>query len=90
MRVRFHLFIELAEQKFLTGLPLVLAKIILNYFRGIGKSYSQSTGISDTLGKKVRVITSEGIFEGVAEICEDGAIIVGGKKIYAGDCIHLR
>ncbi|TDA27302.1 MAG: biotin--[acetyl-CoA-carboxylase] ligase [Archaeoglobi archaeon] len=52
--------------------------------------FAKYRDLCDTLGKKVRVITSEGIFEGVAEICEDGAIIVGGKKIYAGDCIHLR
>lgn len=43
-----------------------------------------------TLGKHVRVITPSGEFEGLAELSEDGAIIVGGKKIYVGDCIHLR
>ncbi|MEM2086108.1 MAG: biotin--[acetyl-CoA-carboxylase] ligase [Archaeoglobaceae archaeon] len=43
-----------------------------------------------TLGKYVKVITPSGEFEGIAELSEDGAIIVGGKKIYVGDCIHLR
>jgi len=44
-----------------------------------------------TIGKKVRVITSSGVIEGVAEsIAEDGSLVVNGRKIYAGDCIHLR
>lgn len=46
--------------------------------------------LCETVGKKVRVFTPSGIIEGVAELCEDGAILVNGKKIYAGDCIHLR
>ncbi len=43
-----------------------------------------------TLGRYVRVITPAGEFSGIANLSEDGAIIVGGQKIYAGDCIHLR
>jgi len=43
-----------------------------------------------TAGKKVRVITPTGEFTGIAELSEDGAIIVDGRKVYAGDCIHLR
>jgi BirA family biotin operon repressor/biotin-[acetyl-CoA-carboxylase] ligase len=43
-----------------------------------------------TAGKKVRVITPAGEFKGIAELSEDGAIIVDGRKVYAGDCIHLR
>lgn len=43
-----------------------------------------------TVGRNVRVITPAGEVSGIAELSEDGAIIVGGQKIYAGDCIHLR
>ncbi len=44
-----------------------------------------------TIGKRVRVATPSGVVEGLAEsISEDGSLVVSGKKIYAGDCIHLR
>uniref|UniRef100_A0A7C3ZQN3 Biotin--[acetyl-CoA-carboxylase] ligase n=1 Tax=Archaeoglobus fulgidus TaxID=2234 RepID=A0A7C3ZQN3_ARCFL len=44
-----------------------------------------------TIGKKVRVITPSGVIEGIAEsISEEGSLVVDGRKIYAGDCIHLR
>jgi len=44
-----------------------------------------------TIGKKVRVITPSGVIEGIAEsISEEGSLVVNGRKIYAGDCIHLR
>ena len=44
-----------------------------------------------TIGKKVKVITPSGVIEGIAEsIAEDGSLVVNGRKIYAGDCIHLR
>ncbi len=53
------------------------------------------TQLSDTLGKKVRVIAPRQIFEGEAiSLDTDGALIVktaqGIKKVVAGDCIHLR
>ncbi|MDI3497099.1 biotin--[acetyl-CoA-carboxylase] ligase [Archaeoglobus sp.] len=44
-----------------------------------------------SVGKAVRVTTPSGVVEGIAEaISEDGSLVVSGKKIYAGDCIHLR
>lgn len=43
-----------------------------------------------TVGKQVKVITPSAEIFGVAELSEDGALIVGGKKVYVGDCIHLR
>ncbi len=44
-----------------------------------------------TIGKKVRVIMPSGVIEGVAEsIAEDGSLVVDGRKIHVGDCIHLR
>lgn len=45
----------------------------------------------ETIGKIVKVITPMGEIVGLAEgIDDDGAIIVNGIKVYAGDCIHLR
>ncbi len=45
----------------------------------------------ETIGKVVRVITPGGEITGKAEkIAEDGAIVINGKKVYSGDCIHLR
>jgi BirA family biotin operon repressor/biotin-[acetyl-CoA-carboxylase] ligase len=48
-----------------------------------------------TLGKRVRVVCSESVLEGVAEgIDERGALEVrcGGRllKVHSGDVIHLR
>lgn len=44
----------------------------------------------ETSGKRVKIITHSGEIVGIAEICEDGSIAVDGKRIYAGECIHLR
>ncbi|MCS7121918.1 MAG: biotin--[acetyl-CoA-carboxylase] ligase [Archaeoglobaceae archaeon] len=43
-----------------------------------------------TSGKFVRVLTPHGVVEGFAEIDDDGALLVNGRKILAGDCLHLR
>lgn len=46
---------------------------------------------SDTLGRRVRVELAGEVFEGVAEeIADDGALIVGGRRVAAGDVTHLR
>jgi BirA family biotin operon repressor/biotin-[acetyl-CoA-carboxylase] ligase len=46
---------------------------------------------SDTLGRRVRVELGGEVFEGVAEdIGDDGALIVGGRPVAAGDVTHLR
>ncbi|MEM1578250.1 MAG: biotin--[acetyl-CoA-carboxylase] ligase [Archaeoglobaceae archaeon] len=46
--------------------------------------------ICETSGKRVKIITHNREIVGIAEICEDGSIIVDGKRIYAGECVHLR
>lgn len=44
-----------------------------------------------TIGRRVKVLTAAGEIEGIAEtIAEDGSLVVNGRRIYAGDCIHLR
>jgi BirA family biotin operon repressor/biotin-[acetyl-CoA-carboxylase] ligase len=51
---------------------------------------------SSTIGKIVKIITSKEVLKGKAlGIDEDGALILEAenkiiKKIYSGDCIHLR
>jgi BirA family biotin operon repressor/biotin-[acetyl-CoA-carboxylase] ligase len=47
--------------------------------------------LSETLGRKVRVELPGRVVEGTADdIAEDGALIVGGVRVSAGDVIHLR
>ena len=47
--------------------------------------------LSVTLGRYVRVELPGQAFEGIAEdIAEDGALVVDGRRIGAGDVIHLR
>jgi BirA family transcriptional regulator, biotin operon repressor / biotin---[acetyl-CoA-carboxylase] ligase len=46
---------------------------------------------ADTLGRKVRVDLGDEIFEGVAEdLASDGALVVSGRRVAAGDVVHLR
>lgn len=52
--------------------------------------FARFAELCETKGKKVRVITLHRVIEGIAELSEDGAIVVDGEKIYSGDCIHLR
>ncbi len=47
--------------------------------------------LCETLGRRVRVYTPSGVIEGVAEkIDDDGALVVDGIRVLAGDCVHLR
>ncbi|MEX2393356.1 MAG: biotin--[acetyl-CoA-carboxylase] ligase [Actinomycetota bacterium] len=47
--------------------------------------------LCETIGARVRVDLTDGSFEGVAsEVRDDGALIVGGRTVVAGDVIHLR
>ncbi|MEM1645739.1 MAG: biotin--[acetyl-CoA-carboxylase] ligase [Ignisphaera sp.] len=52
--------------------------------------------LSSTLNRRVKVITINGEFEGIAEnIEEDGALVIrmldnNKIKIYSGDVVHLR
>ena len=44
-----------------------------------------------TLGRRVRVELPAGAVEGIAEaVADDGSLVVDGRKITAGDVIHLR
>jgi len=46
---------------------------------------------AETLGRRVRVELPGESFEGVAEdLAEDGSLIVSGRRVAAGDVIHLR
>lgn len=45
----------------------------------------------ETIGKVVKVVMPNEEITGVAEnLSEDGALVVNGRKVFAGDCIHLR
>jgi BirA family biotin operon repressor/biotin-[acetyl-CoA-carboxylase] ligase len=47
--------------------------------------------LSDTLARRVRVELAGETFDGIAEdIDDDGALIVSGRRVTAGDVIHLR
>lgn len=47
--------------------------------------------LSATLGRRVRVVLPGSTREGVAEdIREDGALIVDGEPVHAGDVVHLH
>ncbi|MCS7118715.1 MAG: biotin--[acetyl-CoA-carboxylase] ligase [Archaeoglobaceae archaeon] len=52
--------------------------------------FARYVELCETVGRKVRVITPTGEIEGIAELGKDGAIVVDGKKIYSGDCVHIR
>jgi BirA family biotin operon repressor/biotin-[acetyl-CoA-carboxylase] ligase len=46
---------------------------------------------AETLGRRVRVELPGESFEGLAEdLAEDGSLIVSGRRVAAGDVIHLR
>lgn len=48
-------------------------------------------GLCDTLGADVRVELADGSFEGRAtDVRDDGALIVDGRAVVAGDVVHLR
>lgn len=45
----------------------------------------------ETLGSRVRVELTDGTFEGTAEaVLDDGALVVEGRAVVAGDVIHVR
>jgi BirA family transcriptional regulator, biotin operon repressor / biotin---[acetyl-CoA-carboxylase] ligase len=46
---------------------------------------------SATIGQRVRVELADGSFEGTAsDVRDDGALIVDGRPVIAGDVVHLR
>lgn len=45
----------------------------------------------ETIGQTVRAEMPDGVIEGEAtEVRDDGALVVGGKPVLAGDVVHLR
>ncbi len=73
----------------------VLSNFHRNYKKLLGGGWDELRreieGLCTTIGKEVKVITTGGEIRGKAEgIAEDGSIIVDGRRIYAGECIHLR
>lgn len=63
------------------------SKLTNGYWREIRAEFIKNC---ETLGKKVRVETLSKVYEGLAEkIDEDGALIVNGERIYAGECFYL-
>jgi BirA family biotin operon repressor/biotin-[acetyl-CoA-carboxylase] ligase len=62
---------------------------------GSPEIYREWRDLSATLGRRVRVASHEGEFEGQAvSLSEDGALSLstssGIRRVLAGDCIHLR
>ena len=56
-----------------------------------GRMLERWRELSVTLGRHVRVALPGHTFEGIAQdIAEDGALVVDGQRIGAGDVIHLR
>lgn len=46
---------------------------------------------SDTLGRRVRIDLGREVVEGVADgITDEGALVVDGRRLAAGDVVHLR
>jgi len=92
---------ELKRRIFLKELlQRLLGRLERNYLKlkkeGFGWLLERWRTFSDTLGRKVKVQTSEGIFWGEAlDIDSNGALVLRlangkKKKIFAGDCYHLR
>jgi len=56
-----------------------------------GRILARWRELSVTLGRRVRVELPGNAFEGTAQdIAEDGALIVDGQRVGAGDVIHVR
>jgi BirA family biotin operon repressor/biotin-[acetyl-CoA-carboxylase] ligase len=48
-------------------------------------------GLCETIGSRVRVELSDRTFEGTAtEVRDDGALVVDGNAVIAGDVVHVR
>ncbi|MEM1691470.1 MAG: biotin--[acetyl-CoA-carboxylase] ligase [Thermofilaceae archaeon] len=91
-----------------TGRPLPRVPLLLKVLKELDRAYSSLRSgavesvlgewrrLSVTLGKRVKVLSSDGVFEGVAlDIDEWGGLLVesrdGGQRVfYAGDIVHLR
>ncbi|MET1124154.1 MAG: biotin--[acetyl-CoA-carboxylase] ligase [Archaeoglobaceae archaeon] len=54
------------------------------------ETISEYRKLCTTIGRRVRVRTPSGVIEGVADVDDDGSLIVNGKKVLVGECVHLR
>ncbi len=77
----------------------VFEEVLSNFHRNYKKLLNGKWGdlrrkielLCSTIGKEVKVITTVGEIRGRAErIAEDGSLVVDGRRIYAGECVHLR
>lgn len=71
-----------------------LCAAILREFDGVlGRDdwLSDYRALCETIGSRVRVELSDTSFEGVAdEVRDDGALVVDGHAVVAGDVVHIR
>jgi BirA family biotin operon repressor/biotin-[acetyl-CoA-carboxylase] ligase len=87
--------IDFGDYSLLGTLKSVLESFYTHYHRLLSGEWSdlrrEWIELSDCIGRKMRVVTASKTYEGVAEdIDEDGALILSGKRIYAGECFYLR
>ncbi len=79
-------------QRVLEEMERACEEISASFDRVMGEWSARSA----TLGRRVKIITRSGEFEGRAEALEaDGALLVRrddgiGERVLAGDCVHLR
>ena len=93
--------ISLSELAVTTDYDLQLSSILENFSKlrqvfetsGVSAVLDDLKSLSHTLGKKVRVTTEQGQYEGIAtDIDSQGRLVLdhGDKTISAGDIMHLR
>jgi BirA family biotin operon repressor/biotin-[acetyl-CoA-carboxylase] ligase len=95
--VSYMLTKSVDDQKFLEKLLSILDKYYEIFLKGeYEKILSDWRSISDTLGRKVKIITNEQEIIGLAsDVDESGFLIIESdsgerKKILSGDCIYLE
>ena len=93
--------ISLSELAVKTDYDLQLSSILENFSElrrefetnGVSAVLDDLRSLSHTLGKRIRVTTDQGQFEGVAtDIDTQGRLVLdhGDKTVSAGDIVHLR
>ena len=93
--------ISLSELAVTTDYDLQLSSILENFSKlrqvfetsGVSAVLDDLKSLSHTLGKKIRVTTEQGQYEGIAtDIDSQGRLVLdhGDKTISAGDIMHLR
>lgn len=72
-------------------LPRLVASIEAWWTRPDAEVLDAWRTLSETLGQRVRVELPHETIAGVAEAIDaDGALVVGGRRVVAGDVVHLR